>query len=46
MSVIKVGVDYTPLNVLMDKFMNQKQVTSNLKQNALNVTNGDALIGI
>lgn len=44
MSVIKVGVDYTPLNVLVGKFINQKQVTSNLEQNALNVTNGDVLI--
>lgn len=44
MSVIKVGVDYTPLNVLVGKFINQKQVTSNLEQNALIVTNGDVLI--
>ena len=46
MSVIKVGVDYIPLNVLMGNFIHQKQVTSNLKQDALNVTNGDVLIGI
>jgi hypothetical protein len=46
MSVIKVGVDYIPLNALMGKFINKKQVTSNLKQDALNVTNGDVLIGI
>jgi hypothetical protein len=46
MSVIKVGVDYIPLNVLMGKFINQKQLTSNLKQDALNVTNGDARTGI
>jgi hypothetical protein len=46
MSVIKVGVDYIHLNVLMGKFINQKQVTSSLKQDALNVTNGDVLIGI
>jgi hypothetical protein len=46
MSVIKVGADYIPLNVLMGKFINQKQVMSNLKQDALNVTNGDVLTGI